>query len=173
MDGVRSRIVELRDFVKKHSPDILLQETGHGPELSFALPPFTETTGASPSGGTSLTVFSDEKGLFHGDDEEESNDEEFHSKYDSSNELDRDLKEGDTVENKCFICRNAKTFGLLRFVLLNLGQVTTPELASGSPHHVKVKTFSYPASTLCKVVTNRRLLVCDHNFSASINYFRK
>ncbi|GFY77427.1 hypothetical protein TNIN_141661 [Trichonephila inaurata madagascariensis] len=38
-DGVRSRIVEIRDFVDKHSPDILLlQETHLRPEHSFKIP---------------------------------------------------------------------------------------------------------------------------------------
>ncbi|GFY54079.1 hypothetical protein TNIN_321341 [Trichonephila inaurata madagascariensis] len=38
-DGVRSRIVEMRDFVDKHSPDILLiQETHLRPEHSFKIP---------------------------------------------------------------------------------------------------------------------------------------
>ncbi|GFW88931.1 hypothetical protein TNCV_2683651 [Trichonephila clavipes] len=44
-------------------------------------------------------------------DEEESNDEENNSKFDSSTEIDPDLEEGDTAENKCFTCRYTKTFG--------------------------------------------------------------
>ncbi|GFW26895.1 hypothetical protein TNCV_1377381 [Trichonephila clavipes] len=35
-----------------------------------------------------------------GYDEEESNDEEYKSKYDSSTEIDPDLEEGDSVENR-------------------------------------------------------------------------
>ncbi|GFX08761.1 hypothetical protein TNCV_4227811 [Trichonephila clavipes] len=43
-------------------------------------------------------------------DEEESNDEEYNSKYHSSTESEPDLEEGDIVENKCFMCRDTKTF---------------------------------------------------------------
>ncbi|GFV72981.1 hypothetical protein TNCV_1734491 [Trichonephila clavipes] len=57
----------------------------------------------------STTVFSDERST--GDDGEESNDEEYKSKYGSSTEIDPDLEEGDAVENKCFICSDTKTFG--------------------------------------------------------------
>ncbi|GFU23160.1 hypothetical protein TNCV_3515961 [Trichonephila clavipes] len=46
-----------------------------------------------------------------GYDEEESNDEEYNSKYDSSTENDPDLEEEDNVENKCLICRQEKSFG--------------------------------------------------------------
>ncbi|GFU15756.1 retrovirus-related Pol polyprotein from transposon TNT 1-94 [Trichonephila clavipes] len=49
--------------------------------------------------------------FLRGCDEEESNDEEYNSEYDSSTEIDPDLEEGDTVENKFFICRDIKTFG--------------------------------------------------------------
>ncbi|GFX68375.1 probable RNA-directed DNA polymerase from transposon X-element [Trichonephila clavipes] len=38
-DGVRSRIVEIRDFIDKHAPDLLLlQETHLRPEHSFSIP---------------------------------------------------------------------------------------------------------------------------------------
>ncbi|PRD26133.1 UNVERIFIED_CONTAM: hypothetical protein NCL1_38950 [Trichonephila clavipes] len=39
-------------------------------------------------------------------DEEESNDEEYNSKYDSSTEIDPDLKEGDTVRNTFYMYRH-------------------------------------------------------------------
>ncbi|GFV39887.1 uncharacterized protein TNCV_1850241 [Trichonephila clavipes] len=47
-----------------------------------------------------------------GYDEEESNDEVYNSKYDSSTEIDLDLEERDNVENKCFICRDTQTFSM-------------------------------------------------------------
>ncbi|GFU02306.1 putative RNA-directed DNA polymerase from transposon X-element [Trichonephila clavipes] len=37
-DGVRSRIVEMRDFIDKHAPDLLLQETHLRPEHFFSIP---------------------------------------------------------------------------------------------------------------------------------------
>ncbi|GFR03052.1 hypothetical protein TNCT_336161 [Trichonephila clavata] len=41
-NGVRSRIVELRDFVDKHNPDlILLQETHLGPGDTLQIPNYT------------------------------------------------------------------------------------------------------------------------------------
>ncbi|GFW43110.1 hypothetical protein TNCV_1475051 [Trichonephila clavipes] len=46
-----------------------------------------------------------------GYDEEESNDKEYNSKYDSSTEIDPELEEGDTVEKKCFMSIDTETFG--------------------------------------------------------------
>ncbi|GFV24175.1 hypothetical protein TNCV_4165221 [Trichonephila clavipes] len=44
-------------------------------------------------------------------DEEETNDEECNSKYDSSTEIDPDFEDGDTVGNKCLMCIDTETFG--------------------------------------------------------------
>ncbi|GFY46740.1 putative RNA-directed DNA polymerase from transposon X-element [Trichonephila inaurata madagascariensis] len=61
-DGVRSRIVEIRDFVDKHSPDILLlQETHLRPEHSFKIPNYicyrTDRTHPAPGrGGTAFLI---------------------------------------------------------------------------------------------------------------------
>ncbi|PRD34560.1 UNVERIFIED_CONTAM: hypothetical protein NCL1_14237 [Trichonephila clavipes] len=51
-----------------------------------------------------------------GYDEEESNDEVYNSKYDSSTEIDLDFEERDNVENKCFICRDTQTFSMNRYI---------------------------------------------------------
>ncbi|GFU02363.1 probable RNA-directed DNA polymerase from transposon X-element [Trichonephila clavipes] len=61
-DGVRSRIVEIRDFIDKHSPDIfLLQETHLRPEHSFKIPNYicyrNDRTHPAPGrGGTAIII---------------------------------------------------------------------------------------------------------------------
>ncbi|GFV55057.1 uncharacterized protein TNCV_3377311 [Trichonephila clavipes] len=58
-DGVRSRIVEMRDFIDKHSPDLfLIQETHLRPEYSFNIPNYicyrNDRTG--PTRGVEVTL---------------------------------------------------------------------------------------------------------------------
>ncbi|GFW98079.1 hypothetical protein TNCV_2491351 [Trichonephila clavipes] len=53
----------------------------------------------------------EKRNSLRGYDEEESNDKKYNRKYDYITEIDLDLEEGDTVENKCLICRDTKTFG--------------------------------------------------------------
>ncbi|GFW59320.1 probable RNA-directed DNA polymerase from transposon X-element [Trichonephila clavipes] len=61
-DGVGSRIVEIRDFIDKHSPDIfLIQETHLRPEHSFKIPNYTcyrndRTHPAPGRGGTAILI---------------------------------------------------------------------------------------------------------------------
>ncbi|GFW58600.1 hypothetical protein TNCV_1579321 [Trichonephila clavipes] len=61
-NGVRSRIVELRDFINKHSIDIiLLQETLLKPGVSIRVPNYTlyrndRETQNFPSGGTAILI---------------------------------------------------------------------------------------------------------------------
>ncbi|GFY29928.1 probable RNA-directed DNA polymerase from transposon X-element [Trichonephila clavipes] len=62
VNGVRSRIVEIRDFIDKHSPDIfLLQETHLRPEHSFKIPNYVccrnnRTYPAPGRGGTVILI---------------------------------------------------------------------------------------------------------------------
>ncbi|GFS42582.1 putative RNA-directed DNA polymerase from transposon X-element [Trichonephila inaurata madagascariensis] len=63
-NGVRSRTVEMRDFIDKHRPDIfLIQETHLGPGDSLQIPNFTtyrndrpHTPNCSPRGGTAILL---------------------------------------------------------------------------------------------------------------------
>ncbi|GFS68235.1 putative RNA-directed DNA polymerase from transposon X-element [Trichonephila clavipes] len=61
-DGVRSRIVEMRDFIDKHSPDLfLIQETHLRPEYSFNIPNYicyrNDRTGPTRGwGGTAILI---------------------------------------------------------------------------------------------------------------------
>ncbi|GFU99395.1 putative RNA-directed DNA polymerase from transposon BS [Trichonephila clavipes] len=61
-NGVRSRIIELRDFINKHSLDIILiQETHLRPGVSIRVPNYTlyrndRQTQNIPSGGTAILV---------------------------------------------------------------------------------------------------------------------
>ncbi|GFU21703.1 putative RNA-directed DNA polymerase from transposon X-element [Trichonephila clavipes] len=61
-DGVGSRIVEMRDFIDKHAPDIfLIQETHLRPEHSFKIPNYScyrnDRTHPAPGwGGTALLI---------------------------------------------------------------------------------------------------------------------
>ncbi|GFV75972.1 probable RNA-directed DNA polymerase from transposon X-element [Trichonephila clavipes] len=63
-NGVRSRTVELRDFIDKHHPDIILiQETHLGPGDTLNIPNFTTyrndrpyTTNKNPGGGTAIIL---------------------------------------------------------------------------------------------------------------------
>ncbi|GFX98075.1 hypothetical protein TNCV_4907241 [Trichonephila clavipes] len=63
-NGVRSRTVELRDFIDKHHPDIILiQETHLGPGDTLHIPNFTTyrndrpyTPNRSPRGGTAIII---------------------------------------------------------------------------------------------------------------------
>ncbi|GFX75377.1 probable RNA-directed DNA polymerase from transposon X-element [Trichonephila clavipes] len=63
-NGVRSRTVELRDFIDKHHPDIILiQETHLGPGDTLNIPNFTTyrndrpyTTNRCPRGGTAIVL---------------------------------------------------------------------------------------------------------------------
>ncbi|GFW72667.1 probable RNA-directed DNA polymerase from transposon X-element [Trichonephila clavipes] len=62
VDGVRSRIVEIRDFIDKHSPDLLLiQETHLRLEYSFSIPNYIcyrndRTNSARGWGGTAILI---------------------------------------------------------------------------------------------------------------------
>ncbi|GFX36706.1 probable RNA-directed DNA polymerase from transposon X-element [Trichonephila clavipes] len=61
-DGVRSRIVEIRDFIDKHAPDLfLIQETHLRPEHSFKIPNYycyrNDRTHPAPGwGGTAILI---------------------------------------------------------------------------------------------------------------------
>ncbi|GFX52608.1 probable RNA-directed DNA polymerase from transposon X-element [Trichonephila clavipes] len=61
-DGVRSRIVEIRDFIDKHAPDLfLIQETHLRPEHSFKIPNYicyrNDRTHPAPCrGGTAILI---------------------------------------------------------------------------------------------------------------------
>ncbi|GFT93190.1 uncharacterized protein TNCV_2710421 [Trichonephila clavipes] len=61
-DGVRSRIVEMRDFIDKHAPDLLLlQETHLRPEHSFSIPNYIcyrndRTNSVRGWGGTAILI---------------------------------------------------------------------------------------------------------------------
>ncbi|GFY77105.1 putative RNA-directed DNA polymerase from transposon X-element [Trichonephila inaurata madagascariensis] len=61
-DGVRSRIVEIRDFIDKHSPDLMLiQETHQRPEYSFNIPNYLcyrddRTNSVRGWGGTAILI---------------------------------------------------------------------------------------------------------------------
>ncbi|GFU09367.1 putative RNA-directed DNA polymerase from transposon X-element [Trichonephila clavipes] len=61
-DGVRSRIVEMRDFIDKHAPDLLLlQETHLRPEYSFSIPNYICYRNDRPNsahgwGGTAILI---------------------------------------------------------------------------------------------------------------------
>ncbi|GFR25622.1 RNA-directed DNA polymerase from mobile element jockey [Trichonephila clavata] len=63
-NGVRSRIVELRDFIDKHNPDlILLQETHLGSGDTLQIPNFTTYRNdrltlptQNPKGGTAILI---------------------------------------------------------------------------------------------------------------------
>ncbi|GFV28089.1 probable RNA-directed DNA polymerase from transposon X-element [Trichonephila clavipes] len=61
-DGVRSRIVEMRDFIDKHAPDLLLlQETHLRPEHSFSIPNYVCYRNDRPNsahgwGGTAILI---------------------------------------------------------------------------------------------------------------------
>ncbi|GFV73697.1 probable RNA-directed DNA polymerase from transposon X-element [Trichonephila clavipes] len=61
-DGVRSRIVEIRDFIDKHAPDLfLIQETHLRPEHSFKIPNYScyrndRTHPAPGRGGTAILI---------------------------------------------------------------------------------------------------------------------
>ncbi|GFY42119.1 putative RNA-directed DNA polymerase from transposon BS [Trichonephila inaurata madagascariensis] len=63
-DGVRSRTVEMRDFIDKHRPDIfLIQETHLGPSDSLQIPNYTtyrndrpHAPNCNPRGGTAILL---------------------------------------------------------------------------------------------------------------------
>ncbi|GFW20118.1 hypothetical protein TNCV_2320591 [Trichonephila clavipes] len=63
----------------------------------------TASTPTQPSTRSGRKVHLPIRNSLRGYDEEDSNDEEYNFKYDFSSEIDPDLEEEDTVENKCFI----------------------------------------------------------------------